>query len=163
MEHPAFDDSNFCFCPPPGSFSAVPPPSFEGHPAVAVRRQRSEIPLIENVTAANRRHSLNARASRASGGFRFFAFTSSLLGCISLKTSILRVKVPFSPKTFYLPIVQQLRCEGNCLHLDGRGGLSAARQKRRRRMSLATAVRRVKARGENATPFAFTHNTLCDR
>ena len=126
-------------------------------------RQRSEIPLIENVTAANRRHSLNARASRASGGFRFFAFTSSLLGCISLKTSILRVKVPLSPKTFYLPIVQQLRCEGNCLHLDGRGGLSAARQKRRRKMSLATAARRVKARGENSTPFAFTHNALCDR
>ena len=98
MEHPAFEVSNFCFCPPPSSFSAVHPPSFEGHPPVAVRRQRSEIPLIENATAANRRHSLNARASRASGGFRFFAFTSSLLGCISLKTSILRVKVHFHRK-----------------------------------------------------------------
>ena len=67
------------------------------------------------------------------------------------------------PKTYYLPLIQQLRCEGNRLHLDGRGGLSAARQKRRRRISLATAVRRVKARGENSTPFSFTHNTLCDR
>lgn len=34
----------FVFVRPPGSFSAVPPPSFEGHPAVAVRRQRSEAP-----------------------------------------------------------------------------------------------------------------------
>ena len=67
------------------------------------------------------------------------------------------------PKTAYLPFIQQLRCEYNCLHLDGRGGLSAARQKRRRRISLATAARRVKARGENPTPFAFTHNTLCNR
>lgn len=87
----------FVFVRPRGSFSAVPPPSFEGHPAVAVRRQRSEIPLIENATAANRRHSLNARASRASGGFRFFAFTSSPHRCISLKTSVLRVKAsPFT-------------------------------------------------------------------
>ena len=30
-------------------------------------------------------------------------------------------------------------------------------------MPLATAARRVKARGEKFTPFAFTHNTLCDR
>ena len=64
------------------------------------------------------------------------------------------------PKTHYLPIVQQLRCEGNCLHLDGRGGLSAARQKRRRRMSLATAARRVKARGENSTLLP-SHTTHC--
>ena len=46
------------------SFSAVHLPSFEVRPAVAVRRQRSEIPLIENATAANRRHSLNARVTR---------------------------------------------------------------------------------------------------
>jgi len=79
------------------SFSAVHPPSFEGHPAVAVKRQRSEIPLIENATAANRRHSLNARASRASGGFQFFAFTSSPHGCNPLKTNTLRVKAsPFA-------------------------------------------------------------------
>lgn len=82
----------FVFVRPPGSFSAVPPPSFEGHPAIAVKRQRSEIPLIENATAANRRHSLNARALRASGGFRFFAFTSSPHGLNPLKTSTLRVK-----------------------------------------------------------------------
>ena len=87
----------FVFVRPPGSFSAVPPPSFEGHPAVAVKRQRSEIPLVENATAANRRHGFNARASRASGGFRFFAFTSSPHGCNPLKTSTLRVKAsPFA-------------------------------------------------------------------
>lgn len=92
----------FVFVRPRGSFSAVPPPSFEGHPAVAVRRQRSEIPLIENATAANRRHSLNARVARASGGFRLFAFTSSLLGRISLKTSVLRVKSsPFTENPLF--------------------------------------------------------------
>ena len=145
------------------SFSVVHLPSFEVRPAVTVRRQRSKIPLIENATAANRRHSLNARASRASGSFRFFAFTSSPHGCNPLKTSTLRVKTsPFTEN----PLSSSHSttwCEGNCLHLDGRGGRAAARQKRRCRISLATAVRRVKARGENPIPFAFTHNTLCDR
>ena len=30
-------------------------------------------------------------------------------------------------------------------------------------MPLTTVVRRVKARGENPTPFAFTRNTLCNK
>ena len=100
---------------------------------------------------------------RASGGFRLFAFTPSLLGRISLETSILRVKVSLLPKTDYLSFIQRLRGEGSYLHLGMRGGRAAARQKRRCKMPLATAARRVKARGEKSTPFAFTRNTLCNK
>jgi hypothetical protein len=105
----------------------------------------------------------NARASRASGGFRFFAFTSSLLGRISLKKSVLRVKITLSSKTDYLSIIQRFRGEGSNLHLGVRGGQSAARQKRRSKMPFATAARRVKARGENLTSLIFTRNTLCNK
>ena len=100
---------------------------------------------------------------RATDGFRFFAFTSSLLGRISLKTSILRVKIPLSSKTDYLSLIQRFRGEDNYLHLGVRGGRAAARQKRRSKMPLATAARRVKVAHRKAHTFAFTHNTLCDR
>jgi len=43
---------------------------------------------------------------RASGIFRFFSFTSSPFGCISLKISVLRVKVSLFGKTNYLPLAQ---------------------------------------------------------
>ena len=96
MEHPAFEVSNFCFCPIPRFFFCCTPPSFEGHPAVAVRRQRSEAPLIENATAANRRHSLNARVTRV----RRFSFF-----CLHLFTS--RVQLIES---------KHLACEGFTFH-----------------------------------------------
>lgn len=102
-----------------------------------------------------------ARYTRASSGFRFFAFTSSLLERISLKTSILRVKIPLLSKTDYLSLIQRFRGEGNYLHLGVCGGRAASRQKRRIKMPFATAARRVKAAHRKAHTFTFTRNTLC--
>ena len=96
---------------------------------------------------------------RASGVFRFFAFTSSLFGRISLKISALRMKASPFAKTRYLPFSQGLRGEGSCLHLDAPfGGL------RHDKNDGAKCPRLGGAEGEgsprNAHPLAFTHNTL---
>ena len=114
---------------------------------VAVMRQRSEA-LLRKCTCGERSDGQRARVTRASGGFRFFAFTSSLLGRISLKTSILRVKIPLSSKTDYLSIIQQLRGEGSNLHLGTCGGLAPARQKRRSKIP----PRHGGAEGEGSAP-----------
>ena len=125
-------------------------------------RPRSEALLRKCTCCELQQYPTRARHARQAV-FAFLPSPLHLKGVTHWKQAPCVWRLHLSPKTHYLPLVQQLRCEGNCLHLDGRGEQSAARQKRRRRMSLATAVRRVKARGENATPLAFTHNTLCDR
>lgn len=125
-------------------------------------RQRSEALLRKYTGCKLQRCLTRARHTRASG-FCFFAFTSSLLRRISLKTSILRVKIPLFPKTDYLSLIQRLRGEDSYLHLGTRGGRAAARQKRRSKMPLATAARRVKGRSENITPLIFTRNTLYNK
>ena len=80
-----------------GSFSSAPSPSFEVRPSFAVMRQRSEALLRKCNCSQPQAWPQRARVTRASSGFRFFAFTSPLLGRISLKKSILRVKVsPFT-------------------------------------------------------------------
>ena len=86
----------FVFVRGDGWYIAAPSPSFSIHrPLLWGGNDRKH--FFESATAANRRHSLNARASRASGGFRFFAFTSSPHGCNPLETNTLRVKAsPFT-------------------------------------------------------------------
>ena len=69
-------------------------------------------------SAPNFSHSPNARVHARVRRFSFFAFTSSPFGCISLKISVLRVKVSLFGKTGYLPIAQWLMGEGSCLHLN---------------------------------------------
>ena len=63
-----------------------------------------------------------ARTCARPAFFRVFAFTSSPFGCISLKISVLRVKVSLFGKTSYLPIAQWLMGEGSSLHLNGPNG-----------------------------------------
>ena len=67
-------------------------------------------------SAPNFSHSPNARVHARVRRFSFFAFTSSPFGCISLKISVLWVKVSLFGKTSYLPIAQWLMGEGSCLH-----------------------------------------------
>ena len=73
-------------------------------------------------SAPNFSHSRNARVHARVRRFSFFAFTSSPFGCISLKISVLRVKVSLFGKTNYLPIAQWLMGEGSCLHLNAPNG-----------------------------------------
>ena len=73
-------------------------------------------PTTATATAATRAY------MRASGVFLVFAFTSSSFGCISLKISVLRVKVSLFCKTIYLPLAQWLMGEGSCLHLNAPNG-----------------------------------------
>jgi hypothetical protein len=164
LEYPAFNDSNFRFCPEPRFIFFCTLALFLASPvlrsnAATIGSASSKVQLQPTAGMALTR----ARYTRVSGGFRFFAFTSSLLGRISLKTSILRVKVSLLPKNDYLSLIQRFRGEGCYLHLGGRDGRAAERQKRRSKMPFATAVRRVKAAHRKAHTFAFTRNTLCNR
>jgi len=143
------------------SFSAVPRPPLRVIPQLLWGGNDQKHPLSKmqlqptaGIASTRARHARQAV-------FVFLPSPLHLTGVTHWKQAPCVWRLHLSPKTAYLPLIQQLRCEGNCLHLDGRGGLSAARQKRRRKISLATAVRRVKARGENSTPFTFTRNTLC--